>query len=243
MVGSRSVTPYGRAVTSQFAGQLAERGITIVSGLALGIDAVAHTAAIEKGGLHLAVLANGLDRIYPATNTALARQLLSSGGAILSEYPPGTPSYKQNFIARNRIVSGISDALLITEATEMSGTLHTARFALEQGREVLVVPGNITSPQSTGCNNLIKSGATPVTSVDDILFALGATNLSQTTYVHAGDTPEEQAILDLLYGGTSDAHELLQTSDLELAVFTQTLTMLELAGKIHPLGNNHWAPS
>lgn len=243
IVGSRGVTPYGRMVTEQFAGQLAERGITIVSGLALGVDAIAHTAAVEKGGMHIAILANGLDEIYPASNTDLARRLLENGGAILSEYPPGTPSLKQNFIARNRIVAGLADALLITEAAEQSGTLHTARFALEQGRDVLVVPGNITSPNSVGCNNLIKSGATPVTSVEDVLFALGADNLLTTTYVHKGDNPDEQTILDLLYNGTSDAHQLLVKSNLALGIFTQTLTMLELSGKIHPLGNNHWAPS
>ncbi len=243
VVGSRGVTPYGRTVTEQLVGQLAERGITIVSGLALGVDAIAHEAALRHGGLHIAVLANGLDKIYPASNTNLARRLLEQGGAIISEYPVGTPSLKQHFIARNRIVAGLSNALLIIEATDKSGTLHTARFALEQGRDVLVVPGNITSPNSVGCNQLIKSGATPVTSVDDILFALGAKNLVTTSYVHKGDNPDEQTVLDLLYNGVSDAHDLLTESKLEPALFTQTLTMLELSGKIHPLGNNHWAPS
>lgn len=243
IVGSRSISPYGKLVTEQLAGRLAERGITIVSGLALGVDAVAHTAAVKAGGLHLAVLANGLDQIYPASNTQLARRLLENGGAIISEYPEGMPSLKQNFVARNRIVAGLSDALLITEAAEKSGTLHTARFAMEQGRDVLVVPGNITSPSSVGCNNLIKSGAVPVTSVDDILFALGMSNLAETAYIHKGENADEQALLDLLYNGTSDAHDLLAKSGLAPSLFTQTLTMLELSGKIHPLGNNHWAPS
>lgn len=243
IVGSRNVTPYGRAVTERLAGQLAERGITIVSGLALGVDAIAHEAAVKAGGMHLAVLANGLDKIYPASNTSLAKKLLAQGGALISEYPEGTPSFKQHFVARNRIVAGLAEALLITEASEKSGTLHTARFALEQGRDVLVVPGNITSPNSVGCNNLIRSGATPVTSVEDILFALGADNLATTSYVHTGDTADEQALLDLLYNGTSDGHELLVASGLSADLFSQTLTMLELSGKIHPLGNNHWAPS
>lgn len=131
IVGSRSATPYGRAVTEQFATQLAERGITVVSGLALGVDAIAHEAALKARGMHLAVLANGLDKIYPASSTSLARKLLEKGGALISEYPEGTPSYKQHFVARNRIVAGLADALLITEASEKSGTLHTARFALE----------------------------------------------------------------------------------------------------------------
>ena len=243
VVGSRSITPYGKVVTAQLAGDLAARDVTIVSGLALGVDACAHEAAIKVGGIHIVVLANGLDRIYPASNTQLARQILACGGVIISEYPEGMPSLKQNFVARNRIVAGLCNALLITEATEKSGTLHTARFAMEQGRDVLVVPGNITSPNSNGCNNLIKSGAQPVTSVEDILYSLGAKNLVTTSYIHKGDNIAEQTILDLLYNGTSDAHELLTLSNLALGEFTQTLTMLELTGKIHPLGNNHWAPN
>ncbi len=242
VVGSRNVTPYGRSVTESLVRELAERGIRIVSGLALGVDAIAHQVATEVGGAHIAVLANGLDQIYPASNTSLARKLLEQGGALISEYPEGTPSYKQNFVARNRIVAGLADALLITEASEKSGTLHTARFALEQGQDVLVVPGNITSPNSVGCNNLIKAGATPVTSVDDILHALGADNLIETTHVHRGENEHEQAILDLLYAGTSDGHILLKVSGLSPDLFSQTLTMLELGGKVHPLGNNHWAP-
>lgn len=242
IVGTRGITPYGRRVTTDFARGLAERGITIVSGLAMGVDTVAHTAAVEVGGLHIAVLGNGLDQIYPASNTQLARRLLEQGGAIISEYPEDTPSFKQNFIARNRIVAGLADVLLITEATEQSGTLHTARFALEQGKDVLVVPGNITSPTSVGCNNLIKAGAQPVCSLEDILNALGAKNLITTTIVHKGDTAEEQAILDELYSGTSDAHELLIATEIDLQLFNQTLTMLELSGKIRPLGNNHWSP-
>lgn len=243
IVGTRGITAYGKRVTEDLARSLAEKGITIVSGLALGVDAVAHQAAVSVGGMHIAVLAGGLDHIYPASNTQLARKLLERGGAIISEYEEGTPHFKQNFVARNRIVAGLADVLLITEATEKSGTMHTARFALEQGRDVLVVPGNITSPNSIGCNNLIKAGAQPVTCVEDILHALGADNLATTETIHIGDTAEEQHILDLLYQGMSDGHELLVSSAITPELFTQTLTMLELSGKIHPLGNNHWAPS
>ncbi|MBL8121509.1 DNA-protecting protein DprA [Candidatus Saccharibacteria bacterium] len=244
IVGSRGVTPYGRSVAELLASQLAERGISIVSGLALGVDAIAHEAAVRSGqGPHLAVLANGLDEIYPASNTILAQRLLEQGGAIISEYPVGTPSFKQNFVARNRIVAGLSQALLIIEASDKSGTLHTARFALEQGRDVMVVPGNITSPHSVGCNNLIKAGATPVTCVEDILHIIGAENLNRTAYVHKGENADEQAILDLLYNGVSDGYQLLIQTNLSADIYTQTLTMLELSGKIHPLGNNHWAPN
>lgn len=241
IVGSRGVTSYGQQVTAQLTRELVEHGVVIVSGLALGVDGIAHQACLEAGGTTVAVLANGLDKIYPASHTTLGKRILEQGGTILSEYPVGTPSFKEHFVARNRIVAGLADALLITEATEKSGTLHTARFALEQGREVLVVPGNITSPNSVGTNRLIKSGASPVTGVDDILFALGASHLPVEKVRRKGDTAEEQAVLDLLYGGVSDGHELLAQSKLPAVQFNQVLTMLELTGKIRALGNNHWS--
>ncbi len=240
IVGSRGVTPYGRQVTMQLAGELAERGVVIISGLALGVDGIAHEAALEAGGTTIAVLPCGLDQIYPSSHTQLARRILEQGGTILSEYEAGMPGLKQNFIARNRIVSALSNALLITEAAEKSGTLHTARFALEQGIDVLAVPGNITSPTSVGTNNLIRSGAACITCVDDIMHALGASHLPAEPVRRRGDTAEEQAILDLLYGGVSDGHELLVQTQQPAEQFTTTLTMLELSGKIRPLGNNHW---
>jgi DNA processing protein len=241
IVGSRGVSTYGRQVTTQLAGELARHGVIIVSGLALGVDGIAHEAALEAGGTTVAVLPCGLDQIYPASHTQLAKRILERGGALVSEYPAGMPGLKQNFIARNRIVSGLAQALLITEAAEKSGTLHTARFALEQGRDVLAVPGNITSPNSVGTNNLIKTGATPVTTVDDVLYALGAEHLPAEPVRRRGDTAEEQVILDLLYGGMSDGHELLTASSQPAEAFSQTLTMLELAGKIRALGNNQWS--
>src|SRR6185437_10030523 len=120
---------------------------------------IAHRAALEAHGITIAVLPGPVENVYPASHTQLAEQILEQGGALISEYPAGTPGFKQNFIARNRIVAGLAQALIITEATEKSGSLHTARFALEQGKEVLAVPGNITSPASVGTNNLIKAGA------------------------------------------------------------------------------------
>jgi DNA processing protein len=159
----------------------------------------------------------------------------------MSEYAAGMPGFKYNFIARNRIVAGLADALLITEAAEKSGTLHTAKFALEQGRDVLAVPGNITSPGSTGTNNLIKTGATPVTSVDDVLYVLGLHHPHAATTQRKGSSTEEQALIDLLYSGVSDGHELLTRSQLPAPQFSQALTMLEISGKIRALGNNTWA--
>jgi len=241
IVGSRAVSAYGRQVTAQLATELAERGVVIISGLALGVDGIAHQACLDAGGTTVAVLANGLDKIYPASHTQLGRRILEQGGTIMSEYAAGMPGFKYNFIARNRIVAGLSQALLITEATEKSGTLHTARFALEQGRDVLVVPGNITSPSSVGANNLIKTGATPVTSVDDILYALKIDDTTTATVHRRGDTAEEQAIVELLYTGVSDGHQLLVQTELDPVLFNQALTMLEISGKVRPLGNNHWA--
>jgi DNA processing protein len=241
IVGSRGVSAYGQQVTAQLATELAERGIVIVSGLALGVDGIAHQACLRAGGTTVAVLANGLDKIYPASHTSLGREILEKGGTILSEYEAGTPGFKQNFIARNRIVAGLSDALLITEATDRSGTLHTAKFALEQGRDVLAVPGNITSPNSVGTNNLIKTGAITVTSIDDIMYALDAKHLPVEKVRRRGDTAEEQTVIDLLYDGLSDGHELLLKSELPAVQFNQILTMLEISGKVRALGNNHWS--
>jgi DNA processing protein len=238
VVGSRKITPYGRAVTAQLAAALARAGVCIVSGLAIGVDAVAHRAALEAGGITLAVLAGGLDDIYPSAHTQLAGQIVAQGGAIISEYPLGTPSLKHQFIARNRLVSGLSRAILITEATEKSGTLHTARFALEQGRDVLAVPGNLTNPSSVGTNRLIQSGATLIATAGDIFHALG---ISPTDPPQPkGDNAEEEAILRLIQAGETDSAALLQQSQLSVQTFNQTITMLEITGKIRGLGNNQW---
>lgn len=240
VVGSRKVSAYGKAVTLELAGQLAKAGVVIISGLALGVDSLAHRAALEAGGLTAAVLPTGLDRIYPAAHTGLARQIVERGGALITEYEPGARTYPSNFIARNRIASGCSDAVLITEAAERSGTLSTARFALEQGKDVLAVPGNITSPTSAGTNNLIKAGATPVTSVQDILHVLGIAAATQRQIPTSPD-PHEQALLTLMQNGTLEGADLLRQSNLEVSAFNQALTMLEIKGMVQALGNNRWS--
>jgi DNA processing protein len=236
IVGSRKVSAYGKTVTLNLAGELAKAGIVIISGLALGVDSLAHKAALDAGGTTIAVLPTGLDRIYPATHR------LQQGGALVTEYPEGTDIYKTNFVARNRLASGMADAVLITEATEKSGTLHTASFALEQGKPVLAVPGNITSPTSAGTNNLIKTGATPVTSAQDVFYALGMdVEAGRGKAAPRSSNPNEQAILDLLFAGVSDGTDLLLQSEIEVSAFNQTLTMLEIRGHIRPLGNNRWS--
>jgi len=241
VVGSRKVTVYGRQVTQQLAGEAARRGIVIVSGLALGVDGLAHQAALESGGKTIAVLPSGLDKIYPASHHQLAKRILEKGGVLITEYPSGTEPFKTNFIARNRIVSGLSDGVLITEAAEKSGTLHTANFALEQGRTVMAVPGNINSPLSQGTNNLIKAGATAVTDVRDIFYALNLPYGTELATDIIGANQEEAIILELLTAGVTEMAELLKRSDLEPAIFNQTLTMLEINGKARPIGAGHWS--
>lgn len=241
VVGSRKVTPYGKLVTSQLAGQMAGKGVVIVSGLALGVDALAHQAALDTHGLTIAVLASGLDQISPTSNHHIARKILETGGAIVSEYPEGIPPIPSNFIIRNRLVSGLSDGVLITEAAAKSGTMHTANFALNQGRIVMAVPGNINSPLSEGTNNLIKTGAITITTASDILQALGLNESKARQTELFGNTKEETLLLTLLQSGITDATVLLNQSNLEAAAFNQTLTMLEISGKIYSLGANHWS--
>jgi DNA processing protein len=243
IVGSRKISAYGRSVTAELAGKLAEQGIVIVSGLALGVDACAHRAALDAGGLTMAVLPGPVEKIYPSSHTSLAQQIVAKGGALVSEYPAGSDVFKFNFIARNRIIAGLADTMLITEAAEKSGSLHTARFALEQGKDVLAVPGNIDSPTSVGTNNLLKSGAAPITNVEDILHILGLEPQIKTAQAPKGANEHEQTLLDLIATGIQDGAELQALSNQDAALFGQTLTMLELTGKIRPLGNNQWSLS
>lgn len=228
VVGSRKPTRYGIKMTQKLIQEVASAGVTIVSGLALGIDALAHKAALDAGGKTIAVMAGGLDRIYPATNTALARRILENGGTLISEYPEKTEFFKQNFVARNRIQSGLSDAVLIVEAAEKSGTLITAQFAIDQNRTVLALPGNIDSPNSVGTNELIKTGATPVTSASDILEALGINTRAAKVKQYKPENHAEEVILGLIKSGTDSSEELQVESQLSLIDFTTTLTMLEI---------------
>lgn len=170
IVGSRNATQYGKNVASKMAKDLAEKGINIISGLAIGIDEFAHIGTLQQGnGKTIAVLGSGIDQLYPKQNIELARKIIKSGGCIISEYPIGTKPDKKNFPQRNRIISGLSQGILIVEANEKSGALITAEFGLEQGKEIFAVPGDITKNQSKGCNLLIKDGAKLVLSTQDIL--------------------------------------------------------------------------
>ena len=240
IVGTRKPTPYGKEVTERLAAELASRGIVIVSGLALGIDAIAHRAALDAGGTTIAVQANGLAKIRPFTNRQLGEDIIKGGGAILSEYEPNEIPFLSRFLERNRIVSGLSDAVLITEASARSGSLNTARNALEQGREVFVVPGNITSPSSTGCNLLLRQGATPVTKVEDILEVITPHLLEPQTRLALGDNPTQVTIINQLQAGIRDGDELQRLSGVSAGDFATELTMMEINGIVRGLGANQW---
>lgn len=241
IVGSRKATPYGRNITTRLARELAEAGVVIISGLAYGIDITAHQAALAARGTTVAVLATGLDQIYPAAHQHIARQI-TQDGSLITEYGPETIGFRSNFVARNRIVSGLADVLLITEAAVNSGSLHTAGFALQQGKTVMAVPGNINSPTSEGCNNLIKSGALPVTSADDILFALKLDPKSKRHRSFSG-TKREQLVFDFIKQGLNSQDDLAQAARLEGPQLASALTMLEISGHIRPAGGGNWVVS
>lgn len=232
IVGSRKATAYGKQITEKLSSELAQAGVVIISGLALGVDSIAHRAALSVGGCTIAILPTPVEKIYPAMHENLAKQIIDSGGGLISEYPEGTAIYKENFIARNRIVSGLADVLLITEAAKNSGTLHTARFALDQGKTVMTVPGNINSPSSEGCNYLIKSGASVVTSVDDIFLALGINPKKTVVKKIFKGSPNEQVIYKIISKGIIDQDKLAKKSGLDSQSLSSALTMLEINGYI-----------
>lgn len=240
IVGTRKPTAYGREVTTTIATDLARRGVVIVSGMALGVDGIAHRAALDVGGTTIAVQGNGLARLYPASHRQLGMDIVEHGGAIISEYAPDVAARDFQFLERNRIVSGLSDGVLITEASARSGTLNTARHALEQGKEVFVVPGNITSPLSAGCNALLKQGATPVTCADDILEVIAPELLNNQTQLALGDNPVQTTIIKLLQNGVRDGDELQTQSGVGAQAFASELTMMEINGLVRSLGANQW---
>lgn len=239
IVGSRKFTAYGQSVAARLAFELAQAGVVIISGLAFGIDITAHKSALEAKGTTVAVLGTGLESIYPAAHYHIAQQIIQNG-SLISEYPARTPGFPANFIARNRIISGLSDVVLIPEAALKSGSLHTARFAMEQGKTVMAVPGNISSPASEGCNNLIKSGAVPATSADDVLFALKISPSQKNESKIFRGTPLEQTVYSLIKNGISDQEALVAAAELDTPTLSSTLTMLEISGHIRPAGAGSW---
>lgn len=232
VVGTRSCSSYGIQVARTYARALAERGITIVSGMARGIDGEAQWGCLNGGGTTIAVLGNGVDVAVPASHARLYRSILENNGLILSEYPPGEPAFKGTFVARNRIIAGLSSAVLVVEGAPKSGSLITAQFAIDLGREVLVIPGNVTSAHSLGTNKLIQSGAMLIAELSDITDAnyLLIKNKYPATRTNTNKIDEEilESLSTILY--TKD--ELISLLDMQPSEVLQRLTYLELEGVI-----------
>jgi DNA processing protein len=230
IVGARACSGYGRSVARMLAGGVAEAGAVVVSGLARGIDGEAHRGALAVAGRTVAVLGCGVDRDYPAVHAELARGIVAGGGLVVSEYEPGVEPAPWRFPARNRIIAGLAAATVVVEARERSGALITADFALEDGREVLVVPGEITSALSAGANALLRQGATPATSAADILEAIGLE--PGRAGESAVDDPAAAAVLDAIASGKGTADEVARTTGLSAGEVATALTLLELGGKV-----------
>ena len=230
IVGARACSGYGRSVARSLAGGVAEAGAVVVSGLARGIDGEAHRGALAVDGRTVAVLGCGVDRDYPAAHAALARAIVAGGGLVVSEYEPGVEPAPWRFPARNRIIAGLAAATVVVEARERSGALITADFALEDGREVLVVPGEITSALSAGANALLRQGATPATSVADVLEAIGLEPRPPAEV--AVEDPVATAVLSAVAAGVGTADELTRATGRSAGEVATALTLLELAGKV-----------
>ncbi len=233
VVGTRHASTYGREVAHAVAGALAQRGVTVVSGLALGVDTVAHRSALDAGGRTLAVLGSGVDQIYPAQNRALGEQVIGQG-ALISDFPLGTRPEARNFPPRNRIISGLSKAVVIVEAGERSGALITAEFAAEQGREVFAVPGSILNAGSAGCNRLIREGATPLLTVDDLLDYLDLARVGAQRAARAAIPTEPQESALLAFVGLEPRHmdEIVRAAGMPSATVGSLLAILEIKGLV-----------
>jgi DNA processing protein len=235
IVGSRKMTSYGKEVAETFSKVLAAAGITIISGLARGVDTIAHSGSLAVHGRTLAVIACGLDQIYPASNTQLAQRIIESG-AIFSEYPLGYPALRENFGARNRIISGLSRGVLIVEGEHKSGTLLTATHAGEQGRQVYAVPGSIFTPLSEAPHFLIQNGAQLVTKPSDILSDIGNVMPSSDRIPPAPLDETEATIVTTLSQGPISIDEIVRVSGLTVATISAKLTVMELKGYVKNMG-------
>ena len=241
IVGTRKVTPYGRQVTEEIASFLAANGMTVISGLARGVDAIAHQTALKAGGRTIGILGSGVDKIYPPEHRGLAEQMIARG-AIISDYAIGTPPDASNFPPRNRIISGLSLAVVVIEAAETSGALITAEFAAEQGREIFAVPGSILAPQSKGTNRLIQKGAQPLLTPDDLMQALDLTRIgaqkSARKILPADET--EARVLNVLGSEPLHVDEIRNQADLPIEKISATLAMMELKGMVRQVGGMNY---
>lgn len=236
VVGTRRASAYGREIAHRVATELAKNQVTVVSGLALGIDTVAHKAALDAGGRTIAVLGSGVDQIYPLQNRRLARQMMERG-AVVSDYPLETRPEPRNFPPRNRIISGLSRCVVIVEAGERSGALITADFAADQGRDVFAVPGSILHAGCVGCNRLIQQGAAPLLAPDDLLAALEPdTRRAQLQARHTiSNDPAEEQLLAALTTAPTHFDDLIRLISMPSAQVSSLLTVLELKGQVRQI--------
>ncbi len=241
IVGTRRVTPYGRQITEELSSYLASNGITVISGLARGVDAIAHQTALKAAGRTVGVLGSGVDKIYPPEHRQLAEKMMERG-AIISDYAPGTPPDASNFPPRNRIISGLSLAVVVIEAGETSGALITAEFAAEQGREVFAVPGSILAPQSKGTNKLIQNGALPLLSVNDLMQALNLTRMGEhkaaRKIIPADET--EARLMNVLSAEPLHVDEIRNQTELPIEKVSATLALMELKGMVRQVGGMNY---
>jgi DNA processing protein len=237
IVGTRAVTSYGRQVTEELAGVLAQNGVTVVSGLARGVDALAHTAALKAGGRTIAVLGSGVDKIYPPEHRQMAEKITLQG-AVISDYAPGTAPDSANFPPRNRIISGLSMAVVVVEAGDTSGALITAGFAADQGREVFAVPGQVYSPKSKGTNRLLANGARILLQPRDVLEALDLTRNVERRDVRRAVPSDatEAAVLGILANEPAHVDDIRARLGLPIEKISAALTMMELKGMVRQVG-------
>ncbi len=242
VVGTRNVTTYGRKVTEELSAFLSHNKITVVSGLARGVDRIAHESALKQGGRTLAVLGSGVDNIYPPEHRGLAERITQQG-AVISDYPPGTPPDGVNFPPRNRIISGLSMASVIIEAGETSGALITATFSVNQGREVFAVPGSIYAPQSKGANRLIRDGAHPLLRFEEILeiLDLGKVQEYRAAKQMLPADPIEAGLLQILADEPQHVDEICAISGLPIEKVSATLTLMELKGMVRQAGGMNFS--
>jgi DNA processing protein len=238
IVGTRKCTKYGEKMTYDIAFGLAQAGAVIVSGLARGIDGIAHRAALDAGGKTVAVLGHGLDHIYPDENRDLAEEIVAKGGAVVTEYELNTPTLPFMFADRNRIIAGLSDAVIVTESPEEGGSLLTARDAMQSNRRVMAVPGHVTVRTSAGTNHLIRSGATFITSAADAIVDLGY-HAREPKAVPAR-SKEEAQLLKLIGKTQASSEQLITDSGLSAAQFANIITLMEITGKVRNLGAGQW---
>ncbi len=230
VVGSRKCTAYGKSIAERLSTKLSNSGVSVVSGLARGIDSCAHNGALKEVGSTIAVLATGIDRCYPASNQGIYNEI-SKKGLIISENPPGYICHRYDFPRRNRIISGLSDAVVVVEAPLRSGALITAEYAMEQGKDLYAIPGNITSFFSIGCNQLIREGAKPVAVLDDVLTDLNIEVHNNEENLDLGD--DEFAVYDIIRKrGELSTEDLMKFTDFEVPKLAGILTVLEMKGAI-----------